>query len=1108
MKKALNALLLEEEEYEGTEEVGREEKAEEKVLEETELTPEDIDQEELMYVSQNAMQGATRPDTFSVIIQINGRRAVGLVDSGSPSTFMDQEYAIRNNCPLVSTDSKKVVVAGGGELKSEVQVPDILYQIQGETFSNKFNLIPLKGYDIILGADWIYKYSPITLDLKKRELGITKGEKVITLQDFTNTGKHLLVDSSKVDKIIRKDGLGYLFQITQVAEESDVEESISIPDDIQDILQRFPTVLEKPKGLPPQRGCDHVITLKDGTVPPNLRPYRVPHHQKEAMEKIIAELIESKEIQVSNSPYSSPSVMVRKKDGSWRLCVDYRQLNAQIVKNKFPMPIIEDLLDELNGAKIFTKLDLRSGYHQIRMSRPDIPKTAFRTHLGHYEYQVMPLGLTNAPATFQSLMNHVLAPFFRKSVLVFFDDILIYSKDREEHKEHIRLVLQVLKANNLVIKPKKCAFGLSSVSYLGHIISQNGVATDPGKVEKMCSSPVLTLPDFSKEFTIEADACGTGIGAVLMQGGRPIAFYSKSLGPKVAAQSIYEKEAMAILEALKKWRHYFLGSKLVIKTDQQSLKHMMNQRLVEGIQHKLLLKLMEYDYIIEYKAGKDNVVADALSRLPQDQLQTKICNAITVVIPEWIIDVQNSYEGDVQAHKILSMIGTNSDPDQHYSFENGILRFKGRIYVGEETSIRTNLIRDYHCSAFGGHSGMRATHHRIKALFYWPGLKKTVEMFIRECPVCQITKVEHIHIPGLLNPLEVPDMAWTHITMDFIEGLPKSKGKDAILVVVDRLTKYAHFLALSHPYSVEQVVEIFMNNIHRLHGMPMAIIIDRDRIFTSQLFQEIFKSMKVQLRFSTSYHPQTDGQTERVNQCLESYLRNMTFQEPHQWYSWLSLAGWWYNTTYHTSLQMTPFQALYGYPPPQINEFSISCNVSTEARVTIEQKEAIFQKLKASLTEAQRRMKHYANRNRTERSLNVGDMVYIKLQPYRQTAFGIRGSLKLRSKFYGPFKVLEKIGQVAYKLQLPEDASIHPVFHVSQLKKHLGQRAVPMSNLPSVGPDGQIKTQPVAVLQRRMIPRNGVAITQWLILWENLGPVDATWEDAAVIQSMYPTFHP
>lgn len=428
--------------------------------------------------------------------------------------------------------------------------------------------------------------------------------------------------------------------------------------------------------------------------------------------------------------------------------------------------------------------------------------------------------------------------------------------------------------------------------------------------------------------------------------------------------------------------------------------------------------------------------------------------------------------------------------------------------MGEETSIRADLIRDYHCSAFGGHSGMRATYHRIKSLFYWLGLKKVVEQFIRECPVCQVTKAEHVHIPGLLNPLEVPDMAWTHITMDFIEGLPKSKGKDVILVVVDRLTKYAHFLALSHPYSVEQVVEVFMDNIHKLHGMPMAIITDRDRILTSQLFQEVFKAMKVQLRFSTAYHPQTDGQTERVNQCLESYLRSMAFQEPHQWYSWLALAEWWYNTTYHTSLQMTPFQAMYGYPPPQINEFSVPCNVSVEARVTIEQKEAILRKLKSSLTEAQRRMKHYADRNRSERSLAVGDMVYIKLQPYRQTAFGIRGSLKLRSKFYGPFKVLERVGQVAYRLQLPEDASIHPVFHVSQLKKHLGKRVVPMSNLPLVGPDGQIKSEPVAVLQRRMVPRGGVAVTHWLILWEKLSPADATWEDAAVIQSMFPNFHP
>lgn len=373
---------------------------------------------------------------------------------------------------------------------------------------------------------------------------------------------------------------------------------------------------------------------------------------------------------------------------------------------------------------------------------------------------------------------------------------------------------------------------------------------------------------------------------------------------------VYEKEAIAILEAIKKWRHYILGGKLVIRTDQQSLKFMMNQRLVEGIQHKLMLKLMEYDYSVEYKQGKQNYVADALSRMPIIQeKEEESCQAITIVVPDWIEDIKRSYDDDVQAHKLLSLVGTEADPNGEYRQESGLLKYKGRIYVGQGTNIRTELLRACHASSFGGHSSMRATYHRIKLLFYWPRLKKEVENFVRECPTCQVTKGENVHIPGLLEPLEIPDMAWSHITMDFIEGLPMSRGKDVIFVVVDRLTKYAHFLALSHPYAVEQVVEDFMDNIHKLHGMPNAIITDRDRIFTSGLFHKIFKAKKVQLRFSTAYHSQTDGQTERVNQCLESYLRNMTFQETKNCSPWLALAEWWYNTTYHTAIQMTPFKA-------------------------------------------------------------------------------------------------------------------------------------------------------------------------------------------------------
>lgn len=482
------------------------------------------------------------------------------------------------------------------------------------------------------------------------------------------------------------------------------------------------------------------------------------------MENIITELVESKEIHESDSPYASPTVMVRKKDGSWRLCVDYRELNSQTVKNKFPMPIIEDLLDELHGAKIFSKLDLRSGYHQIRMNEKDMHKTAFRTHMGHYEYQVMPFGLTNAPATFQSLMNQVLRPFLRKFVLVFFDDILIYSQNQEEHLEHLKLVMQVLEENNLVIRLKKCAFGLSEVAYLVHIISKKGVATDPRKVDKitgwpiptdvtelrkflgmtgyyrrfikgyglicrpmhdmlkkqgfqwgpeqtaafnelknkMVSSAVLAMPDFNKEFVIEADACGTGIGAVLMQSGRPISFFSKALGPKAAGQSVYEKEAIAIMEAIKKWRHYILEGKLIIRTDQKSLKFMMNQRLVEGIQHKLILKLMEYDYSIEYKPGWENSVVDALSRMPRQQEGVEESSqAITVVVPDWVEDIRRSYDEDLQAHKILSLVGSEADPNGEYKLESGLLKYKGRIFVGQNTEIRKDLLRAYHASSFG-----------------------------------------------------------------------------------------------------------------------------------------------------------------------------------------------------------------------------------------------------------------------------------------------------------------------------------------------------------------------------------------------------------------------
>ncbi|GKC00007.1 putative mitochondrial protein [Tanacetum coccineum] len=389
---------------------------------------------------------------------------------------------------------------------------------------------------------------------------------------------------------------------------------------LQQVVEEYEDVFAIPTELPPKRDHDHKIPLIEGGQLVNIRPYRNPPTQKDAIEGMVAELLQARVIKKSNSPSSSPIVMVKKKDNSWRMYVDYRQLNKQTIKDKFPIPIIEELIDELHGSQLFTKLDLRSGYHQIRMNDAYIAKIAFRTHEGHYKFLVMPFGLTNAPSTFQSLMNEVFRQYLRKFVLVFFDDVLICTQIVEDHALHLK-----------------------AVEYLGHVISAKGVATDPSKVEVMSQwpllkknsfiwsdesqtafeqlkqamvrAPVLKLLDFSKEFTLETYALGVGLGAVLIQEGHQIAFLSKTLSSQHHLMSTNEKEFLAIVYALEKWRGYLLDRHFKIKTDHFSLKYLLDQRMSTPTQLKWLPKLMGFDYEIQYQKGVENVTADALSRL-------------------------------------------------------------------------------------------------------------------------------------------------------------------------------------------------------------------------------------------------------------------------------------------------------------------------------------------------------------------------------------------------------------------------------------------------------------------------------------------------------------
>jgi Reverse transcriptase (RNA-dependent DNA polymerase) len=348
-------------------------------------------------------------------------------------------------------------------------------------------ILPVKGYDVILGLDWLSKLGPMRIDWHHKWVEFNQGNHIVKLQVVEERSTLSLCEAIELPTEWKPQSEILIAQIWSCEGQS--ESSKVVPMELESVLQQFGNVFEMPQHLPPTREIDHTIPLVPQAKPVNLRPYRYSHFQKKELENIIDELLKTEVIRPSSSPFASPALLVRKKDGTWRLCVDYRQLNALTVKNKYPIPIIDDLLDELHGAKYFSKIDLRAGYHQIRMNSADIPKTAFRTHLGHYEYMVMPFGLTNAPATFQALMNQIFKPYLRKFVLVFFDDILVYSTSLLAHKEHLSLVFQKLLENQLSAKRSKCEFGVTQIEYLGHLISGEGVGTDPYKVQAMQEWP-------------------------------------------------------------------------------------------------------------------------------------------------------------------------------------------------------------------------------------------------------------------------------------------------------------------------------------------------------------------------------------------------------------------------------------------------------------------------------------------------------------------------------------------------------------------------------------------------------------------------------------------
>ncbi|KAL0552135.1 hypothetical protein IC582_011232 [Cucumis melo] len=383
-------------------------------------------------------------------------------------------------------------------------------------------------------------------------------------------------------------------------------------------------------------------------------------------------------------------------------------------------------------------------------------------------------------------------------------------------------------------------------------------------------------------------------------------------------------------------------------------------------------------------------------------------------------------------------------------------------------------------------------------------MKADVKKHCEECLTSQRSKSLALSPAGLLVPLYIPQSIWRDISMDFVEGLPKFGGFEVILVVVDRLSKYEHFLPLKHPFTAKLVAELFVKEVVRLHGFPLSIVSDRDKIFLSHFWTELFRLSGTKLNRNTAYHPQSDGQTEVVNRGVETYLWCFCNEKPKEWVRWLPWAEYWYNTTFQRAIGMTPFQIVYGRQPPTIMSYGSTLSKNSTVEEMLQERDAVLITLCEHLRLAQEQMKVYADRKRPNVEYCVGDYVFLRIRPYRQATLWRKRNEKLSPRFFGPYKIVEKVGPVAYRLELPDSSKIHPVFHISQLRKLVGQHENLQPTIQFVNENYEWKSIPEEAVEYRK-----TVAGQWevLVSWEGLPKHEATWESYDEMQLKYPTFH-
>ena len=1092
-----------------------------------------------------------------------------LIDPGAEINFISSSFCEHHE--IKTQESKEFAEMANGIDQPLQELPyPVSVQVNEYTEALCFAVSPLQRYDAIIGKEWCSSHSAI-IDCYSNTIKIKHKDKTYAFQAEENVHTPFISANSIMTDFERN--VAIFAVLVRPYEDSSSSKKEDIPSEIRTILKEFSDVFpdKLPQGLPPERKHDFKIELMEDATPQKKGLYKLSEKELQELRKQLDELLELEFIRPSKSPWGAPILFVSKKDNNLRMCVDYRALNRLTVKNSYPLPRIDDIFDQLKGAQYFSKIDLRSGYHQIRLEKNSIPLTAFRTRYGHFEFLVLPFGLTNAPATFMNLMNEIFKDHLDLFVIVYLDDILIYSKTWKDHLRHIRIVLDILRKERLFGKISKCVFGVTEVEYLGHNISGNGLSVDPQKVkavkewpvpknkqqvqsflgfvnyyrkfikdcsliakplteltkkteyrwndaqmesferlkESLCSAPVLRTFDVNLPIFVTTDASQYAIGAVLEQEEsnkrRPVAFASRTLNDAEQNYAAHERELLAIVDTLKWWRVYLYGNFFTVHTDHYPLRYLETQDTLSQRQVRWLERMVNFDFKIIPISGRSNIVADALSRNPQDiespeprnktllqevitktskQLQNMEISSYPKFDRTTIEELAREYELD---DKFKSEY---NDPKEPFTRQGKFLLRNGKICV-PDGNFKAKLLHDYHCTPNTGHLGITKTINRINPKFYWKDLRSEVLRYVRSCE-CQRAKSSNQKPAGLLKPLHPPETKWTHITMDFITPLPKSRnGNVGVLNVVDRLSKMLRVIPIGPNMDAPSTALLFKNNIYRHHGLPTNIICDRDPIFMSKFWKTLFKLLGTKISPSSAYHPQTDGQSEILNRKLEEMIRSFVSFDKKDWDTFLVDFEVAYNSSVNATTTLTPFYVNYGIHPRTVPLDLLTSENPASTRFLKNMQDAV-QEARNQIVKANSKAAEYANKRRNPSTFKVGDKVWLSTK--NLSLEDGSGSRKLNPKYCGPFEISEDINGVTYRLKLSQPMTqrgIHNAFHASLFKPFYEdefKRKTPPPE-PMIFKDGHEEYEVEKILSHRKLRGK----TQYLVKWKGYADHENSW---------------